>query len=160
MYFPSVINSSTAAGVICFWTIITILLFSVWWLSSCYGQKKKKLSYQCKCAAETNGAFHLNLEVRIFRFPVGFRTWKVRSTSPTPTSKSNMAAPCINICESCSNILFISTSVLFVCHYTQVSMNRGADTGPVHGQTSPELQTWRLVVAMDACDSHTNDTRL
>ncbi len=48
-----------------------------------------------------------------------FLTRKVRRTSPTQTSKSNMAAPCINICESCSNVLFISTSVLFVSHYTQ-----------------------------------------
>ncbi len=52
----------------------------------------------------TNGAFHLNLEVGI--------------SSPTPTSKSSMTALCI-IREICSNLLLISTSVLFVSHYTQ-----------------------------------------
>ncbi len=76
---------------------------------------------------ESTGAFHLNSEVEISEFPsqefqlkhplkLGFKTRKVGRTSPTPTSKSNRTAPCINICESCSNILFISTSVLFVAN--------------------------------------------
>ena len=42
---------------------------------------------------------------------VGFTTWQVLGTSPTPTSKSKKVAGCIKGSDACSNILFISLSV-------------------------------------------------
>ncbi len=52
--------------------------------------------------------------------------------SPTPTSKSSMADLCINLRESCSNVLFISTSVLFVSHWPTVQL------------LSVDMLLWRL----------------
>lgn len=48
--------------------------------------------------------------------PFKLNFWKAGGTSPTPTSKSKVDL-CISSSESCCNMLFISTSVLFVSHW-------------------------------------------